>query len=100
MNITFLGEEHYNCASALQKSIRGSDDNAAVYWLSRMLEGGEDPRFIARRLVVIASEDVGKVFCYLSLFPSLSPSPSPFTPPLHPLTETRIKLLYTGYPGS
>ncbi|XP_041453903.1 ATPase WRNIP1-like [Lytechinus variegatus] len=53
------GEEHYNCASALQKSIRASDANAAVYWLGRMLVGGEDPLFIARRLVVCASEDIG-----------------------------------------
>ena len=56
---TTAGDEHYNAASALQKSIRGSDDNAAIYWLSRMLEGGEDALFIARRLVVCASEDVG-----------------------------------------
>ncbi len=56
----FKGEEHYNCISALQKSIRGSDDNAAIYWLTRMLEGGEDPMYIARRLVVCASEDIGK----------------------------------------
>lgn len=52
-------ESHYNLASALQKSIRGSDANAALYWAARMLVGGEDPRFILRRLVVIASEDVG-----------------------------------------
>lgn len=52
-------ESHYNLASALQKSIRGSDVNAALYWAARMLVGGEDPRFILRRLVVIASEDVG-----------------------------------------
>ena len=45
------GDEHYHCASALQKSIRGSDDNAALYWLMRMFEGGEDPLYIARRLV-------------------------------------------------
>ena len=45
------GDEHYNCASALQKSIRGSDDSAALYWLMRMFQGGEDPLFIARRLV-------------------------------------------------
>ena len=45
------GNEHYNCASALQKSIRGSDDSAALYWLMRMFDGGEDPLFIARRLV-------------------------------------------------
>ena len=53
------GDEHYHCASALQKSIRGSDDNAALYWCMRMLKGGEDPMFVARRLVVTASEDVG-----------------------------------------
>ncbi|XP_064640661.1 ATPase WRNIP1-like [Lineus longissimus] len=53
------GEEHYNCASALQKSIRGSDSNGAIYWLARMLQGGEDPLFIARRLVRTASEDIG-----------------------------------------
>ena len=53
------GDEHYHCASALQKSIRGSDDNAALYWTMRMLQGGEDPLYIARRFVRIASEDVG-----------------------------------------
>lgn len=53
------GEEHYNLASALIKSIRGSDPDAGVYWLARMLAGGEDPMFIARRLVIFASEDVG-----------------------------------------
>uniref|UniRef100_A0A1B6EPV5 AAA+ ATPase domain-containing protein n=1 Tax=Cuerna arida TaxID=1464854 RepID=A0A1B6EPV5_9HEMI len=53
------GEEHYNVISAMHKSIRASDDNAALYWLARMLEGGEDPVYIARRLVVCASEDVG-----------------------------------------
>ena len=52
-------ESHYNLASALQKSIRGSDADAALYWAARMVVGGEDPRFILRRLVVIASEDVG-----------------------------------------
>lgn len=52
-------EAHYNLASALQKSIRGSDVDAALYWAARMLAGGEDPKFILRRLVVIASEDVG-----------------------------------------
>ena len=45
------GDEHYHCASAIQKSIRGSDDSAALYWLMKMFEGGEDPLFIARRLV-------------------------------------------------
>ncbi len=53
------GEEHYNTISAFIKSIRGSDPDAAVYWLARMLDGGEDVKFIARRLVVLASEDVG-----------------------------------------
>ncbi len=53
------GDEHYDCASALIKSIRGSDVDAGMYWLARMLEGGEDIRFICRRLVILASEDVG-----------------------------------------
>jgi putative ATPase len=53
------GEQHYDMSSALIKSIRGSDPNAAVYWLARMLEGGEDPKFIARRLVIAAAEDIG-----------------------------------------
>ncbi|WP_417589753.1 replication-associated recombination protein A [Owenweeksia hongkongensis] len=53
------GEQHYDIISALIKSIRGSDPNAAVYWLARMIEGGEDPSFIARRLLISASEDVG-----------------------------------------
>ena len=53
------GEEHYNTISAFIKSLRGSDPNAAVYWLARMLEAGEDPEFIARRMIVLASEDVG-----------------------------------------
>ncbi|MAT58077.1 MAG: AAA family ATPase [Ignavibacteriae bacterium] len=53
------GEEHYNVISAFIKSIRGSDPDAALYWLVRMLEGGEDPKFIARRLLILASEDVG-----------------------------------------
>ncbi len=53
------GEEHYNIISAFIKSIRGSDPDAALYWMARMLEGGEDPLFIARRLVVLASEDIG-----------------------------------------
>ncbi len=52
-------EEHYNIASAFIKSMRASDPDASVYWLVRMIEGGEDPRFIARRLVIFASEDVG-----------------------------------------
>src|SRR5256714_1739187 len=53
------GDMHYDMASALIKSIRGSDPDAAVYWLARMLEAGEDPNFVARRLVILASEDVG-----------------------------------------
>ncbi|MCA9083775.1 MAG: replication-associated recombination protein A [Planctomycetaceae bacterium] len=53
------GDEHYDVASAFIKSIRGSDPDAALYWLARMLESGEDPRFIARRLVISASEDIG-----------------------------------------
>ncbi len=53
------GEEHYNIISALHKSMRGSDANAALYWLGRMLEGGEDPLFITRRLMRFASEDIG-----------------------------------------
>jgi putative ATPase len=53
------GEEHYNIISALHKSIRGSDPDAAVYWLARMLEAGEDPLYVARRLVRMATEDIG-----------------------------------------
>ena len=53
------GENHYDIISAFIKSIRGSDPNAAVYWLARMIEGGEDPSFIARRLLILASEDIG-----------------------------------------
>jgi putative ATPase len=53
------GDEHYDAASALIKSMRGSDPDAAVYWVARMLEAGEDPRFIARRIAILASEDVG-----------------------------------------
>ncbi|MBL0105935.1 MAG: replication-associated recombination protein A [Ignavibacteria bacterium] len=52
-------EEHYNIISAFIKSIRGSDPDAAVYWLARMLQGGEDPKFIARRMIVLSSEDIG-----------------------------------------
>jgi putative ATPase len=53
------GDDHYDTISAFIKSVRGSDPDAAIYWLAKMLEAGEDPRFIARRLVVLASEDVG-----------------------------------------
>jgi len=53
------GEQHYTIISAFIKSIRGSDPDAAIYWLARMLEGGEDPKFIARRMIILASEDIG-----------------------------------------
>ncbi len=53
------GESHYNLISALHKSLRGSDPQAALYWLARMIEGGEDPRYIARRMIRMASEDIG-----------------------------------------
>jgi len=53
------GEEHYNVISAFIKSLRGSDPDAALYWLMRMIEAGEDPLFIARRMIIFASEDVG-----------------------------------------
>ena len=53
------GDTHYDCASALIKSVRGSDVDAGMYWLARMLEGGEDVRFLSRRLVILASEDIG-----------------------------------------
>lgn len=57
-------EEHYNIISAFIKSMRGSDPDAAVYWLARMLEGGEDPKFIARRMIILASEDIGNADPY------------------------------------
>ena len=53
------GDEHYNIISALHKSMRGSDENAALYWLARMLEAGEEPLYIARRLVRFSAEDIG-----------------------------------------
>lgn len=53
------GDQHYDSISAMIKSVRGGDPDAAVYWIARMLEGGEDPRFIARRLAILASEDIG-----------------------------------------
>jgi putative ATPase len=59
INYDPTGDEHYDAASALIKSIRGSDPDAGIYWLARMLEGGEDIRFLARRLVILASEDIG-----------------------------------------
>ncbi len=57
-------EEHYNIISAFIKSVRGSDPDAAVYWMARMLKGGEDPKYIARRMIVLASEDVGNADPY------------------------------------
>jgi putative ATPase len=59
LNYDPTGDTHYDLASAFIKSVRGSDPDAAIYWLARMLEAGEDPRFIARRIVILASEDVG-----------------------------------------
>ena len=58
-NTRYSQQEHYDCASAFQKSLRGSDSDAAIYYLAKMIEAGEDPRFIARRLIVCAAEDVG-----------------------------------------
>jgi len=58
------GEEHYNIISAFIKSMRGGDPDAAVYWLARMLDGGEDPKFIARRMIILASEDIGNADPY------------------------------------
>jgi putative ATPase len=58
------GEQHYDIISAFIKSVRGSDPDAAVYWMARMLDGGEDPKFIARRMIVLASEDVGNADPY------------------------------------
>src|SRR5262249_921739 len=57
INYDPTGDTHYDLASAFIKSMRGSDPDASIYWLARMLEGGEDPRFIARRMVILASED-------------------------------------------
>jgi putative ATPase len=58
------GEQHYDIISAFIKSLRGSDPDAAVYWMARMLDGGEDPKFIARRMIVLASEDIGNADPY------------------------------------
>jgi putative ATPase len=58
------GEEHYNIISAFIKSLRGSDPDAAVYWLARMIDSGEDPKFIARRMIILASEDIGNADPY------------------------------------
>jgi putative ATPase len=58
-NVRYSQQEHYDCASAFQKSLRGSDADAAIYYLAKMIAAGEDPRFIARRLIVTAAEDIG-----------------------------------------
>jgi putative ATPase len=58
-SVKYGDDEHYDIISAFIKSLRGSDPDAAMYWLVRMLEAGEDPRFIARRLIILASEDIG-----------------------------------------
>ena len=58
-NTRYSRQEHYDCASAFQKSLRGSDPDAAIYYLAKMIAAGEDPRFIARRLITCSAEDVG-----------------------------------------
>ena len=68
------GEEHYDCVSALHKSMRGSDPTASLYWLARMLDAGEDPLYVARRVVRFASEDIGQLplhgtFVFLACVP-------------------------------
>ena len=55
-----IGDEHFQCISALHKSMRGCDANAALYWMTRMLLGGEDPLYIARRLIEFATADIGE----------------------------------------
>ena len=67
--------DHYDVASAFIKSIRGSDPDAGLYWLARMLEAGEDPRFMARRLVILASEDVGMATRRECSWPTPPPGP-------------------------
>ncbi len=64
LNYDRAGEAHYDTISAFIKSLRGSDPDAALYWMARMLEGGEDPKFIARRMVILASEDIGNADPY------------------------------------
>ncbi len=71
------GDQHYDVASALIKSIRGSDVDAALHYLARMIEAGEDPRFIARRLMISASEDIGLADPNALRSPSPPPRPSP-----------------------
>lgn len=66
------GDQHYDMISALHKSIRASDDNAALYWCTRMMVGGEDPRYICRRLVRAASEDIGIAINIFNFFVMIS----------------------------
>jgi putative ATPase len=85
-------EEHYNIISAFIKSVRGSDPDAAVYWMARMLNGGEDPKFIARRMIVLASEDIGNADPY-----ALTLATSTFTAVAYiGMPEARIVLSQTA----
>src|SRR5690606_27505784 len=59
LNYDKKGEQHYDLISAFIKSVRGGDPDASIYWMARMLVGGEDPLFIARRMIILASEDIG-----------------------------------------
>ena len=69
-------DEHYDQISALIKSVRGSDPDAGLYWMARMIEAGEDPRFLARRMVILASEDIGLADPQALLWPRRRPGPS------------------------
>lgn len=75
-SVRYGDDEHYDVTSAFIKSIRGSDPDAGLYWLARMLDAGEDPRFVARRLVILASEDVGLADPSGSSSPTPPPAPS------------------------
>jgi putative ATPase len=89
------GDQHYDMISALIKTIRGSDADAAVYWLARMLEAGEDPNFIARRLVISAAEDVGLADPMALLVAVAAQQAAHFVglpEALHPLTEAALYL--------
>jgi putative ATPase len=89
------GEHHYNLASALIKSIRNSDANAAVYWLARLIEGGADPMFIARRLCILASEDIGLAAPYAMVRASAAAQITHLIglpEALYPLTQATIDL--------
>lgn len=89
------GDEHYDVISAFIKSVRDSDPDAAVYWLARMLEAGEDPMFVARRLVILASEDVGLADPHalpLAVAAHTAAHTIGMPEALHPLTEATIYL--------